>query len=110
MNMQTSPHQGLSSSGQLVNRERHISKPDKGVEATDCQTSIWKIYVQVKDRLCNLQYTYQTGPLHCVTLRQSISVCYHVRDLNIIMINKMINEMIMIRYLKVSGGLGGCCY
>ena len=52
--------------------------------------------------LCNLQYTYQTGPLHCVTLRQSISVCYHVRDLNIM----MINEMIMIRYLKVSGGLG----
>ena len=52
--------------------------------------------------LCNLQYTYQTGPLHCVTLRQSIAVCYHVRDLNIMMINKMI----MLRYLKVSGGLG----
>ena len=64
MNMQTSPHQGLSSSGQLVNRERHISKPDKGVEATDCQTSKWKIYVQVKDRLnavgkfVNMQHVY----------------------------------------------------
>ena len=64
MNMQTSPHQGLSSSGQLVNREQHISKPDKGVEATDCQTSKWKIYVQVKDRLnavgkfVNMQHVY----------------------------------------------------
>ena len=52
--------------------------------------------------LPNVRCAYQTVPLHCVTLQQSIIVCYHVHHFNIMIDHHDYHDQMS----QVSGGLG----